>query len=793
MFGLYTQAWPQVIPWGGRGVAYILYICISVFFFYACSKLLKNRILLLGAFVFVFFIILAGVIWSFLVALLFIFSSTCLGKLVLRYSGIETDNTLSFLIGAGIYGTIVGLLAHSTFNYPWLYAMLIFLSLILARVEVRLLVDNLYSIFARDVCSSEKKIEWVNIFLLVICTTYLLFTLMPEVGTDALLLHLFVSTHLKALHFWSFDPSLYALALVPMLGDWIFAFAYMLGDETSARLINLYFTFVMAWQGYKFSIWLGVDKTTSKLTPLIFLTTPIAFLETNSLFVEGVWGAYILAGLGLFFRFIFSPYAEKHNTDLVLMLLMFGFALASKVITVNIFAIVLVMSCFYIRAFVSKAAIVHIVYGAILMALVGLGVYIYAFFVTGNPIFPFFNAIFKSTYYPPVNFDNPLFKSGLTWDFIYRSVFNADKYIEGTTGASGFQFLLALPLALYLSVVRFNPRLLIIFAFSVICVAFIFHSQSYLRYVYPFFVIVIALIITGMFSASKAGLEKKVLNSLVGLIIFLNVLFLSAASWSYRNIPISSIMSGEARTKYIYKTIPIRQAIDLVNVINVNKEPVALIAYFSFAAYLNGEALYPNWYNTAFQKALSEVRDAAGMVSLLKQYKSNIMIVDSEWTSPELLKIAEASTTLIYDLGRYSVREVNKDLYFSTEILANPEFASIDSWNLSPGAEFDSSEGSILVSVSSPAMQLVNVQENTRYRLEMVARCYKEKTQGRLQINWLDKNKKFISPSIDVFDCTDDWATYIQKSISPKDAAYAVVYASSHYAIPIKVKKVSLK
>jgi hypothetical protein len=208
---------------------------------------------------------------------------------------------------------------------------------------------------------------------------------------------------------------------------------------------------------------------------------------------------------------------------------------------------------------------------------------------------------------------------------------------------------------------------------------------------------------------------------------------------------------------------------------------------------LEAEGLYPNWYNNKFEKELNQVKDVSGMVTLLKQYKSDIVILDSQWRSPEQIKIAEASTKLIYNFGRFSVRKVDENLYFSSERLKNPTFVGGDFWNLGPGVDLGENESGIVVSVSSSAMQLVSVEGSTRYRLEMVARCNVGKAQGRLQINWLDKDKNFLLPTIDVFDCTNDWTTYTQDSVSPQNAVYAAVYAASHTAEPIKVKKVSFK
>ena len=110
---------------------------------------------------------------------------------------------------------------------------------------------------------------------------------------------------------------------------------YMLAGETGARLTNLIFTYVMAYQGYQIATWLGGNPKSSKFAALLFLSTPLAFTESSSLLVEAIWGTYIVAGIVATLR-LFKAGARNADSNLKVSGLMLGFAAATKAITLSI-------------------------------------------------------------------------------------------------------------------------------------------------------------------------------------------------------------------------------------------------------------------------------------------------------------------------------------------------------------------------------------------------------------------------------------------------------------------------
>ncbi|NDE42993.1 MAG: hypothetical protein EB073_01620, partial [Burkholderiaceae bacterium] len=64
---------------------------------------------------------------------------------------------------------------------------------------------------------------------------------------------------------------------------------------------------------------------------------------------------------------------------------------------------------------------------------------------------------------------------------------------------------------------------------------------------------------------------------------------------------------------------------------------------------------------------------------------------------------------------------------------------------------------------------LVSVRPGVKYQNSVVARCFQGPSMGRVQINWLDKDGKFINASIKTFDCSHDWTEYSMIVIAPQE------------------------
>lgn len=803
IFGLVHLEWPQALPWSDKGalIRFISFLSICTILVFVGSWWSRKSPLLVGVVVGVGFALLAGALWPLLVTLWFAIASAILGRTILGVLHLkaEVGNGLTcFLVGAGVYGTAVGLIAHFPVSYPGVYGAALALPVMLGW---RVVVEESRSFLARFSKNNlaEFGVNKVDVAIVVVALVYFVVALMPEVGYDSLATHLFVPAHLVQRHQWGFDVSTYVWAVMPMLGDWIFSIGYMLAGEAAARLINIGFIFILGWLVRELVLWTGGSAVGVRWSVLIFLSTPLTFAEGSTLFIESIWASFVVAGtLAILSSCSMSG---KPRFELPIAGLLLGYALAAKAVTFTILPVLLLVLVWRYRYWFKVTGLPLLLLGLCLFVVIGIIPYVTAWSLSGNPFFPLFNKIFQSPYYDTtVNFDNSLFKSGFTWDVFYRATFESEKYLETKNGVAGFQWLLLLlPLSIAIFAERRLRSIALLFV-GVISIAITFHSTSYLRYVFPAWAILVAAIGGALDNVLlREVISKRFWFMAVGATIGLNLLFFSSGAF-YKDFEIYSLIDQTSYDRYLLARQPIRRAVQFVNSLNDAQTPVAVFSA-PLAAGLSGDYLYPGWYNISFVKEIRSSQSEQDLANIFTRRGVNFVILDSNWNGINCCSdegkakqaLVEKVTEKIAEFGVLSVRKVNADYRFKTELLSNPDFKSITGWALAPEAKYDADTGVILTNVASSATQVVAVSSGQRYLNTVIARCSKEPTLGRIQINWLDVKGEFVTVDIKTFECTTAWSEQTMEVTAPLNVVSAIVYTTGHTLIPLEFKSNSLR
>ena len=795
-FGLYKLSWPESFAWADTNtlIRFVCFITISTALIAGVSWRFQRNTYCTVLFAITLLSTIAGATWPLLVTLWFAGASAILGYWVLLKLKIKSENLLNcFLVGIGIYGTAIGLLAHFPINYSGVYGLALVLPLVL---NWRLVLEKAKSFFANTANTHQNRASFngLDVAIGVMAMVYVIVALMPELGYDALVSHLFIPAHLLQRHQWGFDASTYVWAVMPMLGDWVFSMGYMLAGETAARLINVGFIFVLGWLIRDMVLWAGGTLLGARWAVLIFLSTPLTFTEGSSLYIESIWASFVVAGVLALLKA--CSFNSKSRFEIPLAGLLLGTALAAKAITFTILPALLLLLVWRYKSWYKSTGLPFIALGGSLFLTVGVIPYATAWLLTGNPVFPMFNKVFQSPYFSITeNFNNQNYNSKLSWDTIYQITFETGKYLEAYAGASGFQWLLLfIPAVLTLIAFKKN-RGFALLLIGVLTIAIVFHSQSYLRYVLPSWVILISVIGLALSTVlSVRSFAKNIWIFGVVLTVGLNLIFLNTGNGFYRDFPIKSIFDKASRENYLLTRLPIRNIVELVNYLNVNKSPVAVFAD-PLTAGLAGDAIYINWYNTSFNKEVSIAQTDQDLANLLLKRNINFVILDANCCNKNgmMQEQIKKITAQIAEYGSLSVRKVKADYKFNTELLANPNFKSVNGWTLNPQVKYDAEKGIILASVESLATQMVVVSPGGKYLNSIEARCAEAPTLGRIQINWLDVKEQITSTDIKTFTCTPAWGNYAMEVIAPQNAVRAIVYVAGHTAIPLEFKSNSLR
>ena len=792
LWGLSHTPWQAATPlaWDSPR-RYIVYLIAGVFALRMLSSRLQASCLASYALVAAGLALLTGAIWPLAVTLWFAAASYILGKTTLGFLRIDKDKVPGItvtLVGAAVYGTVVGIAAHFPINYPGLYAIALAAPIAWGWREACAATRSLVQLFGERLDST-----WLDLAIGLIALVHYLVALMPEVGHDALAMHLFIPGHLATRHQWGYDASTYVWAVMPMLGDWLFSIAYLLAGETAARMMNVGFIFALGWLVRDLVLWAGGSVRGARWAVLIFLTTPLTFTESSSLFIESVWAALVVAGaLALLSVLEARQSHEGRAANLKVAGVLLGAAAAAKAVTLTILPALLLLLLMRPRIWGKRALIASGVTAAMLFLVVGGIPYVTAWHLTGNPVFPFFSAVFQSPLYPAVNFDGAsFFGKGLHWDVLYQATFHTEKFMESRPGGSGFEWILLFCPASLLLLFTGRRKAVVLLALAGVSIACAFQSVTYLRYVFPEFAWVCAGIGVALsFGPTEPSFIRRALCWLACATVALNLTFFKSATY-YGDLQWQALMSSTGRETYLGHRLPIRNAIELVNRLNVAGAPVAVFSA-PLTAGLASDGLYPNWYNHRFQGKAAAARTARDVAQLLLDQGVQYVILDSGWGETDKRKIIEEATDLISEQGSIAVRQLRLALQYQTELLVNSQFSALDGWVLSSD-KHPWRRGMVTVSVSAPAAQSVAVAAGRRYQNSVTASCADQPTQGRVQVNWQDAEGRFLSTDIKVFDCTPAAATYTLNVTAPPLASRASVYATGHTDIPINISMVSFK
>lgn len=791
-YGLSTLIGHGIFPWAIDGLKQFVIFSIVVLsgLWLVAQKLPRYLNSIATVFAAIFCIGAMGI--APLVTVVWIgLSSLLVGRLftdkIIRLSKSETILApLELLVGLGFYATIISLAAHFKINYPIVYATLLALPVILTRKTIAETFANINAaFFQQDTFDSPflKCFAWYFAF------TYLVIAAMPETGFDALAMHLMIPAFVEHHHVWTFNVEHYVWAVFPMNGDWLFSLAYMLAGEFGARLLNVGLLGVISWLLWSFVASVG-SKKYGLLAVILFLSLPISLLETGSLFVENAWAAFLF---GAFIALI--GYIQTNRKEMLLFCGLFvGFALATKLTTILMLPWLAIILAWH-QYQKGRSNLNGKSYLGAILAAVALGCipYICAYIKTGNPIFPLYNAVFKSPYYDStINFAHPIFEQGLSSNLLYLMTFESSKYLEGTAGSIGFYFLALLPVAIIISVVSRNKVMWMTALVGLGFFATVFANASYLRYVYPVMPLLVAvLVLAGGYLQNLSVKLKSVFGIVMVGSIALNLLYFNAANWNHREFPVHIIFDNAKKSQYILEQAPIRSAVEYLNAL---PKPPTSVAFFSqpVIAGLHVDALMHNWYNSKFSIAVTGSSDSSSLASILNENNATLMVVDENMADKRLLAMLQEISTPTEKFGNVSVRSLRREFLYKKEQLTNPDFDSLDGWSITSGAQFQASNKTAIVTVTNPIAQTVKVKENGRYLLEVTAKC-QGNGEFRLQVNWLDESGKFISTDIDVATCSANFATKTKEVVAPSNARIGIVYGTSHNQAPVEIKRISFK
>lgn len=785
-FGLYGLSWPTVLPWSRLGaLRFALTLAGCAIAVFACARLVRlgpiGASLCVGAGL----LVGLGAFASLAAVAVALLAFVTVGAALRRAVGDRgEDVVVDGLVGAGAYGTLIGVLAFFPVAHVATYGLLVAIPLVLDRRRLLLRIRS-WGLATRD-ARQTPAIAWLACAVGVV---HLLVALMPEMGYDALAMHHYIGGWVAARREWHFDPIRISWAVMPMLVDWLYAIMHVFDGPRAARLLNVVAITGLAAVVSRLAREAGASLAWSWFAAALLLSTPLVFGIGASLFVDAGWSALSLASVLLLLRPLQPDVIPAHWITAGALA---GFAAAAKAVTLPmlpLLAILVLVQHGSLRAAPARRAL-----GLALLAFaVGAAApYLTAAMVTGNPFYPFFvhwfgGPSFEHWRIGPENFSEPLRPS-----LPYSITFESRRFIEGSAGSAGFQWMALLPAAVVALALARHRRGLALLGLGSAAVALVFVFTAYLRYAIPGLALLVAAIaVAGSVVSHGARLAGTCFAATAIAILGLNFLFYMAAA-SYRSFPLDTVASANRARSLVESQRPSSIGIEIADRLSQRQGRLALFGLPYVASAPGAEFVTDSWHTPAFKRAFDAAATPSAVAASLVDARVSHVVMTPAMLHPETVRKIERATVPVTSFRDVLIRRPDPSLAFPRELLRSGDFASLEGWTAVGTVDHDAAARFVRVLAGAAVMQHVDIEPRGTYYVEVRSRC-PWNGETRVQVDWSDAGRRMIHTSMWPLPCTPDWESRGMMLFAPPHAALASVRVLTPSATPIEIDALSFR
>lgn len=599
LFGVvhYSSAWP--FYWRPRVLADFALWSAGVV---ALAALLRRLVgvfalpALLGC-VLLYLVLGVGVSQALAVGL-FVLACWALGRSVLEWASPQATGLLpdaALFVGLGLNLALFGGLIHFPLNFGPLYCTVLALPCVAAlRPAFRARYGAQWAALWRDGLDGMAHMPYRSSVAAILVVGYVLrFALFPSVAFDDNALHLRMWAELTHQHRYSFDVIGQIWAVAPFAVDLLHGVVSLVAGEDARSALNVALLLLLLRQLWVLGGLLHAGGGGARLLGLVlFASTPIVANLLTSLQTELFLGLLAVAGV----RILLGREDVPPGAQLLAMLAIAAMCCATKLpgAVLGVSLLIAYGVNGLRRAPLRDLRVVWLVVLLLLFAGVALHSYLEAWRVTGNPLFPLYNGIFKSPYFPPVNFSDARYIKGMNLANYWRIFFRTGEFFESKDFVAGFQYLLPLPLAIVSLCLTVSRRvawaaLLPLAGFGLA----MFAATQYWRYLFP--VLPLAAVVLGSLAAVGAeGRRPRLVKAVLASFVAINLYFLPGVSWFFDDAP-QQAFTAAGRQMLTERLAPAKLLTEYVNR-DFPGERVLYDVDVPYGAALHGAPYYVTWY-----------------------------------------------------------------------------------------------------------------------------------------------------------------------------------------------------
>ncbi|MGO4808087.1 hypothetical protein AB4156_00625 [Cupriavidus sp. 2MCAB6] len=425
---------------------------------------------------------------------------------------------LSLLIGMVILGGATGWVLPFPIHKPLIYVVgLLGIWVLRYRVIARAARDAFVGWKA-----AVRAAPFASVFAILVLTVASTSLWLPTVQYDDLVLHLSLTDQLRQLGYYRMDAATQVWAMTPWVADVVQAMVAVVADQEARGAVNAVWLVLSVYFLWDIGRSLGLSSRLRWLSVAAFASQPLILPLLGSMQAESSLTATTAACVAAVLHIKTGTSRSRSVAAIVLLCA----ALMAFKATQILLVVPLVIWTLWGRQVGRDLIVVAKLFPVVL--LIAGSSYFYGALVTGNPVLPVFNDVFRSPYFDLVRFNDGRWHDGVRMSMPWDLAFHSARFMEAYDGAAGFLFLGLLGgTALAACSRKLLPALLVI----VVTLLATYMNIQYLRYVFPTLTILVPLSLAGF---QRAGIGDKSLVAIVGAMVLLNLSYFPSSSYHFR-------------------------------------------------------------------------------------------------------------------------------------------------------------------------------------------------------------------------------------------------------------------
>lgn len=456
---------------------------------------------------------------------------------------------------------------------------------------------------------------------------------LPTVQFDDLAGHLAITYQLLELKYYRLDAASQVWAMTPWATDVMQAIVAVLAREEARGAFNALWYGLAAYFLWDIASSLGLPVALRWLIAAAFASQPLVMPLLGGMQVEAALTAITAAAIAT----ALHVKVKGNVRSLMPLVLVCSGLLAIKATQIMIVAPLAVWALAGRRIGKELLAIGKLL--PLIFVITGSS-YFYAGLITGNPVLPVFNDIFRSPYFGVERFSDSHWHGGMEWMLPWHLTFSTARYMEAYEGAAGFLMLALMGgVLLALSSQRTRAPMLV----ALIAFLGTFYNIQYLRYIFPMLTVAIPLTVTGFYYAMGGS---RIIATVLAALVVLNLCFYPNSFYRLRGDDLIWDVAMLQRSGAQVDAAFAPEKVIANYVRSVGNGGGVLLAENGrpYGAPFAGQALTPIWYDHSFMAAAHEADadpDGAVWQSLLHDLGIGYVVTGST-ERPSLAAALEA-------------------------------------------------------------------------------------------------------------------------------------------------------